>query len=69
MKLINHEKPELKMPEFKVDQILSKHLNVDPLLKNMNKSFCCGLMGKAGSGKTSLMVGFLSTSKKLKKLF
>ena len=53
MKLLNHEKPKLKMPEFKVDEILSKHLNVDPLLKNMNKSFCCGLIGKAGSGKTS----------------
>ena len=54
------------MPEFKVDEPLSKHLD-DPLLSNMNKSFCCGLIGKAGSGKTSLMVSFIQTPKNLKK--
>ena len=55
MRLLIHNKPKLKMPELKVDEPLSKHLD-DPLLSNMNKSFCCGLIGKAGSGKTSLMV-------------
>ena len=35
----------------------------------MNKSFCCGLIGKAGSGKTSLMVSFIQTPKKFKKVF
>ncbi len=69
MKLLEHLKPKLKMPKFKVDEPLSPYLDDDPLLKNMNKSFCCGCIGKAGSGKTSLMVGFLSTPKKLKKVF
>ena len=68
MRLLIHDKPKLKMPEFKVDEPLSKHLD-DPLLSNMNKSFCCGLIGKAGSGKTSLMVSFIQTPNKLKKVF
>jgi ABC-type dipeptide/oligopeptide/nickel transport system ATPase component len=57
------------MPEFKVDEPLSKHLDDDPLLTNMNKSFCCGLVGKAGSGKTSLMISLIQTPKKFKKVF
>jgi ABC-type dipeptide/oligopeptide/nickel transport system ATPase component len=69
MRLLTHTKPNLKMPQFKVDEPLSIHLNEDPLLKNMNKSFCCGLIGKAGSGKTSLMVALIQTPKKLKKVF
>ena len=69
MRLLIHNKPKLKMPEFKVDEPLSKHLDDDPLLSNMNKSFCCGLVGKAGSGKTSLMISLIQTPKKLKKVF
>ena len=68
MRLLIHNKPKLKLPEFKVDEPLSKHLD-DPLLSNMNKSFCCGLVGKAGSGKTSLMVSFIQTPKYFKKVF
>ena len=66
MRLLIHNKPKLKLPEFKVDEPLSKQLD-DPLLSNMNKSFCCGLIGKAGSGKTSLMVSFIQTPKYFKK--
>ena len=69
MRLLIHNKAKLKVSEFKVDEPLSKHLEDDPLLSNMNKSFCCGLIGKAGSGKTSLMVSFLQTPKKFKKVF
>lgn len=69
MKIIKHDKPKLKMPEFKVDEKLSKFLDDDPLLKNMNKSFTCGLIGKAGSGKTSLLIGFVQTKNKLRKVF
>ena len=68
MRLLIHNKPKLKMPEFKVDEPLSKHLD-DSLLTNMNKSFCCGLVGKAGSGKTSLMISLIQTPKKFKKVF
>ncbi len=30
----------------------------------MNKSFCCGLIGKAESGKISLMISFIQSHKK-----
>ena len=69
MKLIKHEKPKLKMPKFKVDIPLSKHLSDDPLLSNMNKSFCCIMVGKPGSGKSSLMTSLIQTKHKYKKLF
>lgn len=69
MKILKHIPPNLIMPEFIVDIPLSKHLNDDPLLSNMNKSFSCGLIGKAGSGKTSLMTALLQTPKKFKKVF
>ena len=49
------------MPEFKVDEPLSKHLD-GPLISTMNKSFCCGLLETAGSGKTSLMVSLILKS-------
>ena len=69
MKVLKHIPPKLKMPEFQVDEPLSIHLNDDPLLKKLNRSFTCGLIGKAGSGKTSLMVSLLNTPKKMKKIF
>ncbi len=69
MRLIEHEHPKLKLPEFQVDTPLSKHLANDPLLKNMNRSFCTALISKAGGGKTSFMCGLLATPKKLKKVF
>lgn len=69
MKLIKNEKPKLKMPKFLCDEKLSPHLDDDPLLKHMNKSFICGLIGKAGSGKTSLMTSLILTKHKYKKVF
>ena len=69
MRLIQHEKPKLKLPEFVVDEPLSKHLEDDPLLKHMNKSFCCAMLSMAGGGKTSLLVALLQTPKKFRKVF
>lgn len=62
MRLIKHNKPELKIPEFKVDEPLTKRPEVvdDPLLRHLNRSFCLGLIGKAGSGKTSFLVSLLN---------
>ena len=68
MRLLIQYKPKLKMPELKVHEPLSKHIH-DPLLSNMNKSFSYGLIGKAGSGKTSLMISFIQTPKYFKKVF
>ena len=69
MKLKKNEEIKLKMPEFEVDKPLSPHLDEVPLLSYLNKSFSCSFIGRAGSGKTSLMTGLLSTSKKFKKVF
>ncbi len=69
MKLKQNEKVILKLPEFEVDKPLSPHLDEIPLLSYLNKSFACSFIGRAGSGKTSLMTGLLQTSKKFKKVF
>ena len=69
MKLKKNEEIKLKLPEFQVDGKLSPHLDEIPLLKLLNKSFACSFIGRAGSGKTSLMTGLLQTKKKLKKVF
>jgi GTPase SAR1 family protein len=61
MKLIPHQKPKLQLPTFLCDAKINPDLDHDPLLQHMNKLFCCGLIGKAGSGKTSLLVGLIQT--------
>lgn len=62
MRLLQHIKPSLKIPEFVVDEPLTqrKEITDDPLLRNLNKSFCFGLVGLAGSGKTSFLVSLLN---------
>jgi energy-coupling factor transporter ATP-binding protein EcfA2 len=57
------------MPEFKVDKELSKHLNQDALLQNINHSHFGIFCGSKGSGKTSLFTSLLNTKKKFKKVF
>ena len=69
MMLKKNQEIKLKLPEFKVDNPLSPHLDEVPLLQLLNKSFACSFIGRAGSGKTSLMTGLLQTSKKFKKVF
>ncbi len=69
MKLKKNEEISLKLPEFEVDNQLSHHLEEIPLLSHLNKSFACSFIGRAGSGKTSLMTGLLQTRKKFKKVF
>ncbi len=69
MKLIKNQEIILKLPEFEVDKPLSPHLDEIPLLSYLNKSFACAFIGRAGSGKTSLMTGLLQTKNKFKKVF
>jgi hypothetical protein len=72
MRLLQHNKPELKIPEFVVDEPLTKRPEVadDPLLKHLNKSFCWGLVSKAGGGKTSFLISLLNQrGKYLNKVF
>lgn len=69
MKLKKNQEISLKLPEFEVDNPLSPHLDEIPLLSYLNKSFACSFIGRAGSGKTSLMTGLLQTKNKFKKVF
>ena len=69
MKLKKNKEIKLKLPSFEVDKPLSPHLDEVPLLKLLNKSFACSFIGRAGSGKTSLMTGLLQTKKMFKKVF
>ena len=69
IRIKNCNKPNVKLPKLICDQQLHPHLNEFPLTELMNKSFACLIAGKAGSGKTSLLVGLLSTPKLFKKVF
>lgn len=69
MKLHKNETPKLKLPKFKCDSKLSPQLDANPLLRGMNRHFATAVLGKAGSGKTSLVTGLLNTSGYLKKVF
>lgn len=66
MRLISHEKPKLKIPEFMCDQPLTNRecMCNDALLKHLNKKFVLALIGKAGSGKTSFLVSLLNQKNK-----
>jgi Cdc6-like AAA superfamily ATPase len=69
MKVISNERPKLKLPQFKVDGKLAPHLDETPLLRLMNRHFTCAVMGKAGSGKTSLVQGLLATKGYMRRVF
>jgi AAA15 family ATPase/GTPase len=66
---IKHNKAlDLKIPEFTCDGSLGDHLNNYDMLKFLNGYRFSAFIGKPGSGKTSLLVSFL-TGKKDRKVF
>lgn len=69
IKIKAHRQVELKVPQFKVDSILSTKLTEQPLLKHMNTHFACALIGAAGSGKTTLAMGLIATPNLYKRVF
>jgi hypothetical protein len=56
-----NKQPKLSMPSFTIDTILDKILNQYDITSLMNKSNFTLFLGRAGSGKTSLMTSFLKT--------
>ena len=64
-----NEAPILDLPEFSVDKQLHKKLNEYDITHLMNKSNFTLFLGKAGSGKSSLLISFLKTKKLFKKVF
>ena len=69
MNIIKNKEPKLLMPSFSVDTELDKKLNEYEITKLMNKSNFTLFLGRAGSGKTSLMTSFLKTKQLFKKVY
>ena len=51
---------DLKIPEFVCDSGVGSHLNAYPMLQNLNGFRFTGLLGRPGSGKSSLFCSFLT---------
>ena len=65
----NNPKLKLLVPEFVCDHNpIGEHLNKYDMLKHLNSFSCTAIIGKPGSGKTSLLISFL-TGKKKDKVF
>jgi GTPase SAR1 family protein len=69
LKLKNNKKPYLNIPSFSVDSKLKDKLDNIEIFKLMNKSHFALFLGKAGSGKSSLVISFLSSKDAFKKCF
>jgi len=69
MKIIKHKSLPLKIPEFICDHQLNPKMNEYPMLSHMNAYTYDCYIGKPGSGKTSLMIAFLSDKNIYKKIF
>lgn len=64
-----NKKINLDIPSFLCDSGINPKLNDFPMLSHLN-SFCFNLiLGKPGSGKTSLMISFIQNKNILKKKF
>ena len=69
IKIINNKEPKLKRPHFLVDGELDERLNDFEITKLMNKSNFTLFLGKAGSGKTSMIISLLNTPTLFKKVY
>jgi len=69
LKLKNNKKPNLNIPSFSVDNKLKDKLDNIEIFKLMNKSHFALFLGKAGSGKSSLVISFLNSKDAFKKCF
>jgi hypothetical protein len=68
----NNNKPNLEIPEFICDNGICNNpkslLNTQSMLQHMNTFTMNGVIGRPGSGKTSMLLSFL-TGRKDKKIF
>ena len=69
LKLKTNKKPMLNIPSFNVDGKLKNNLDNIEIFKLMNKSHFSLFLGKAGSGKSSLVISFLNSKDAFKKCF
>lgn len=69
IKLKHNDPPNLKLPEMNCDICLAKKLDKFELTQCLNRTFSCGVIGRPGSGKTSLIESFLRTPALFNKVF
>jgi hypothetical protein len=60
IKTITHDKLDLKIPVFLCDHGFNSNLNDIPMLSHLNNYGFNIISGKSGSGKTSLLISFLT---------
>ena len=60
---------KLERPIFTCDDGINPNLNKYPMLSHFNKYNFTGVIGKPGSGKTSLIMSWLTSKKIFKKMF
>lgn len=63
----NH--PRLVLPKLLCDEKLHPRLDKFEITSLMNRSFACAVLGKAGTGKTSLVSALLETKSLMNKVF
>jgi hypothetical protein len=67
--LRKNSKPKVVLPEMACDIKLHNKLDNFALTAQFNRSFSAGVIGKPGTGKTSLITGFLATKHLFNKVF
>lgn len=60
IKTVKHDRLDLKIPTFLCDHGFNERLNEIPMLRHLNNYGFNVISGKSGSGKTSLLVSFLT---------
>ena len=58
--LKKNKKLNLNIPTFTCDDGVAEHLNKYDMLKHLNGVYFSGLIGKPGSGKTSMMISWMN---------
>lgn len=66
--ITQHKKLNLQKPKFNCDIDLNP-LNNSPPFSHLNKFFCLGIIGKSGSGKTSMLYSLITHSKILRRTY
>jgi len=69
IEIIHNKEPVLRRPTFLVDGELDERLNEFEITKLLNRSNFTLFLGKAGSGKTSMIVSLLNSPNLFKKVF
>lgn len=67
--IIHHDAPRVHVPAFSVDGKLHGKLDDYELAALMNRSHNCAMIGRAGSGKTSIALSMLQSKDLFKQVF